>query len=245
MPAILTRLIRCLGVAVILAGAVPTSANAQIYTWRDANGTLVLSDKRPDAPSGPVRTYRVEKTGGEGLLVTRPVSRSYRRDYDDLILEHAQAQGLRPDLVRAVVQVESGYDPRALSPKGAMGLMQLMPRTAANLGITRPFDPGENIKGGTRYLRQLLDQFGDNEELALAAYNAGPGAVNRYGNTVPPYRETRDYVRKVKTRTNVTTASSPAVRPIYRTIEIVDGREVLRYTDTKPTSGQYDVIGPR
>jgi len=171
------------------------------------------------------------------------VARGYRDTYDDLVVKYAREQGLRSDLVRAVIQVESGYEPRAVSSKGALGLMQLMPTTAARLGVSKPFDPEQNIKGGTKYLRQLMDQFDGSEELALAAYNAGPGAVNRYGNTVPPYRETRDYVRKVKTRTAVGTATGPAPKPIYKTFEIVDGREVPRYSDTKPASGRYEVIG--
>jgi soluble lytic murein transglycosylase-like protein len=193
--------------------------------------------------ASPVRTFRVEGTASDAVRVTRPASRAARDTYDDLVVKYAREQGLRPDLVRAVIQVESGYYPRAVSLKGALGLMQLMPGTAARLGVTHPFDPEQNIRGGTRYLRQLLDQFGNNEELALAAYNAGPGAVNRYGNKVPPYRETRDYVRKVRTRTSVGTASGATARPIYKTVEIVDGREVPRYSDTKPASGPYQVIG--
>ena len=238
------RLIRLAILAALLVAGVSATASAQIYTWRDANGNQVLSDHKPSAPAtSPVRTFRVEGNASAALLVTRPVARGYRDDYDDLVVKYAREQGLRSDLVRAVIQVESGYEPRAVSSKGALGLMQLMPGTAARLGVTRPFDPEENIKGGTKYLRQLLDQFDGNEELALAAYNAGPGAVNRYGNTVPPYRETRDYVRKVKTRTSVGTASGPAARPIYKTVEIVDGREVPHYSDTKPATGPYEVIG--
>ncbi|MCB1035234.1 MAG: lytic transglycosylase domain-containing protein, partial [Acidobacteria bacterium] len=100
-------------------------------------------------------------------------------------------------LVQAVVQVESGYNPNALSNKGAMGLMQLMPETARSLSVSDPYDPEENLRGGTLYLRQMLDRFGD-LQMALAAYNAGPTAVERY-QAVPPYPETRTYVRRVLT----------------------------------------------
>jgi hypothetical protein len=113
-----------------------------------------------------------------------------------LIAEHAAALSLEPKLVQAVIQVESGYNPRALSNKGAMGLMQLMPGTARDLAVADPWDPGQNIRGGTSYLRRLLDQFDGNEDLALAAYNAGPNAVVRHGG-IPPYRETRDYVDRI------------------------------------------------
>lgn len=232
------------GALFVLAFTATTSvANAQIYTWRDANGTLVLSDKAAaDASSTDVRTFKVPHAT-EPVLVTKPTSRGYRDNYDDLIVEHANAQGLRADLVRAVVQVESGYNPFAVSRKGAQGLMQLMPGTAALLGVRAPFDPAENIRGGTVYLRQLLDRFDGSEELALAAYNAGPLAVDRYGNRVPPYRETRDYVRKVKTQTDV--RSSQVRRPTYyKTVEMIDGRAVVRYSDTPPSSGAYEIIKP-
>jgi soluble lytic murein transglycosylase-like protein len=104
-------------------------------------------------------------------------------------------RALDPKLVRAVVQVESGYNADALSNKGAMGLMQLMPGTARQLGVENPWDVDENIKGGTAYLRSLMDRFSD-VELALAAYNAGPEAVARHAG-IPPYDETREYVRRV------------------------------------------------
>lgn len=235
----MTRLARLIVLVTLAWGAAAAAAHAQIYTWRDANGNLVLSDTAPADPATPLHTYKVANTR-EAVLVTRPVSRRYREDFDDLVLEHARAQGVRPDLVRAVIQVESGYNPSARSPKGAMGLMQLMPATAAALGVTRPYDPEQNIRGGVRYLRQLLARFDNNEELALAAYNAGPEAVGRYGNTVPPYRETRDYVRKVKTRTSVTSAATER-KLMYKTVEIVDGRPTTRWSNTKPDTGAYEV----
>jgi soluble lytic murein transglycosylase-like protein len=222
--------------------ATSSVADAQIYTWRDASGTLTMADTAPRDTAAELRTFKVARST-ESIRVTRPVSTAYRDTYDDLIVKHAQANNLRPDLVRAVVQVESGYNPGAVSPKGAMGLMQLMPTTASQLGVRSPFDPEENIRGGTNYLRQLLDRFEGNEELALAAYNAGPMAVDRYGAKVPPYKETRDYVRKVKTQTTV--ATSQARRPVYyKWVETVDGRAVVRYSDTPPASGPYTVIDP-
>jgi soluble lytic murein transglycosylase-like protein len=109
--------------------------------------------------------------------------------------------GLDPDLIKAVAMVESGFDPGAVSPKGAMGLMQLMPETAAQYGVRDALDPYESLRAGSRHLRDLLDGFDGNVTLALAAYNAGAGAVRRYGG-VPAYRETRDYVDKVQTKLN-------------------------------------------
>jgi soluble lytic murein transglycosylase-like protein len=226
-------------VLLVMTLATASVASAQIYTWRNANGTLVLSDHAPADASTSVRTFEVPHASPD-LRVTRPASTVNRDAYDSLIVEHARAQRVRPDLVRAVAQVESGYNPRARSPKGAMGLMQLMPSTAALLGVRRPYDPEESIRGGVAYLRRLLDRFENNEELALAAYNAGPEAVGRYGNTVPPYRETRDYVRKVKTRTSVGVA--PVTRPIYKTLAVVNGRTIPHYSDMKPASGAYEIV---
>lgn len=141
---------------------------------------------------------------GEPATVRRPAPRrpeprrsrsAGTEDLLGLIDREARRQGLDPRLVRSVVQAESAWDPAAVSTKGAMGLMQLMPTTARALAVNRPFQPGENVRGGTVYLKRLLDRFGD-VRLALAAYNAGPEAVKRYGG-VPPYPETVRYVRRV------------------------------------------------
>ncbi|HYU35152.1 MAG TPA: lytic transglycosylase domain-containing protein [Thermoanaerobaculia bacterium] len=113
-----------------------------------------------------------------------------------LIERHSQLQNLDPKLVRALIQAESGYNQHALSNKGAMGLMQLMPTTASLLRVSDPWDAEENVRGGTIYLRQLLDRFQGRLEWAVAAYNAGPRAVERHGG-IPPYPETREYVRRV------------------------------------------------
>jgi soluble lytic murein transglycosylase-like protein len=218
-----------------LGWAIP--ASAQIYSWRDANGHLVLSNQRPGVE---VRTYAVPKA--DTIRATRSVTTS-RNVYDDLIVEHANMNGLRTDLVRAVVQVESGFNQYARSPKGAMGLMQLMPSTMRQFGVLNAFNPVENIRAGCAYLRQLLDRYQHNEELALAAYNAGPAAVDRHGQSVPPYRETKDYVLRVNK------VAGPPVQTrgtkIFKTTEIVNGRPVTSYSDHKPTTGAYEVVGTR
>ena len=116
--------------------------------------------------------------------------------YDNLIHQAAAHHDVDPSLVRAVIRAESGFDAQAVSTAGAQGLMQLMPALSAELGVTDPFDPRQNIFAGVRYLRWLLDRHGGNESLALASYNAGPGAVAEYGG-VPPFRETQHYVRTI------------------------------------------------
>jgi soluble lytic murein transglycosylase-like protein len=162
--------------------------------------------------------------------------------YDGLIVEHSRLNDIRPDLVRAVVQVESAYNPYARSPKGAAGLMQLMPATAQRFGVKNAFSPEENLRAGVAYLRQLLNRYSNNEELALAAYNAGPNAVDKYGENVPPYKETKNYVMRI----NGITAPRPIERReanrIYKVTEIIDGRPVVRYTDKRPATGTYTVL---
>ena len=119
---------------------------------------------------------------------------------DQLIRNNADRFGIDPYLVFLVIEKESRFRTRAVSPKGAMGLMQLMPGTARRLGVRRPFDPADNIRGGTQYMRELMNMFGGKVELVLASYNAGEGAVLKYGRNVPPYRETRDYVKTIGKR---------------------------------------------
>lgn len=123
-------------------------------------------------------------TGGEG------------GQYDALIAQAAQRNGVDPAILHGLIQQESGFDPNARSGAGASGLTQLMPGTASSLGIANPLDPAESIEGGARYLSQMMSRFGGNTSDALAAYNAGPGAVQQYGG-VPPYAETQSYVSKV------------------------------------------------
>jgi soluble lytic murein transglycosylase-like protein len=231
---------RRLLLAVVIAVAVPVAAEAQIYAWRDAAGNLVLSDKQKD-PSA--RTYSVAPAAQATVTAaefrtTRPFSRR-SLPYDSMIEENATMHGVSPHLVRAVIQQESGFNPRALSNKGAMGLMQLMPGTANDLGVTDPYNPSENIRAGVAYLKGLLVKFKDNVELALAAYNAGPTAVTRYG-AIPPYRETRDYVTRITGRLE----AAPKPKKIYRTYEMVNGRAIPKYSTVETAGAELITTAP-
>ena len=219
--------------ALVIAGVVSAApASAQIYTWRDANGHLVLSNVRTESGAPAVtKTYAVPRA--ETVRATRYVAADRGWQFESLISEHARLNGVRSDLVRAVVQVESAFNPNAISPKGAMGLMQLMPATMRQYGVRNAFNPVENVRAGVAYLRDLLDRYSNNEELALAAYNAGPGAVDKHGQAVPPYRETRNYVAKINKMTEAGRVE-PRPNKIYKVTQVIDGREVILYTDKKP-----------
>jgi soluble lytic murein transglycosylase len=219
----------------------PGQASAQIYAWRDASGTLVLSDRRLEADA---TTYAVPDA--PKFRTTRPVATSGSYEpFAPLVQQYAARARIRPELVRAVIQIESGFNPRATSSKGAMGLMQLMPATARELGVINPYDPEDNVRGGTAYLRQLLDRYEGNEELALAAYNAGFNSVDRHGGRIPPYQETQDYVRKVGAVADVErspTAPGGGKLVIYKIVEIIDGRPVVQYTSERPATGTYEIV---
>jgi soluble lytic murein transglycosylase len=160
-------------------------ASADIYRFVDAQG-LVHFTNTPT--TGKYRLYR--KEGGSS-------SSTQVHSYGDIIKSNAGRFNLEEALVKAVIKVESNYRSRVTSKKGAQGLMQLIPETARDLNVVNPFNPSENIRGGSEYLRKMLDLFNNDLELALAAYNAGPGTVKRYGG-IPPYEETRNYVNRVK-----------------------------------------------
>ena len=149
-------------------------------------------------PSHASKPPNINISTSEGFVSTtedyRPLPATIA--YNDAIAEAAELYNLDPNLIRAIIRAESAFNPFAVSRAGAQGLMQLMPAVAEELNVLDPFDPRQNIFGGARYLRWLLDRNDGNLDLAVASYNAGPGAVARY-NGIPPYRETRNYVKKV------------------------------------------------
>jgi soluble lytic murein transglycosylase-like protein len=180
--------------------AICSRANADIFRYVDESGKVHFTNVPTDSR---YKLYiATEKTPGvvaETLSARsyRPMPSADRKRYHAHILAAARAYGLEPALIHAVISAESGYNNLARSPRGARGLMQLMPDTARRYGVTNPLDPEQNIHGGAAYLKDLLVLFGDDLQLALAAYNAGEGAVMTHGYRIPPYRETIQYVPKV------------------------------------------------
>ena len=177
-----------------------------LYRLVDARGVVHFTDAPRGSGFAKIAKARPESglrvfapSGGRASLVLRRTGRRLRprpaEHYDGLIELASETHGIPAALVKAVIATESAFDPSAVSPKGAIGLMQLMPGTARELGVDEAFDSEQNVHGGTRYLRELYDRYGDWLR-ALAAYNAGPLAVDRYDG-VPPYAETRQYVRRV------------------------------------------------
>ncbi len=178
------------------------TASAEVFQYRDAFGRVHLTDKpmrgmklvkRYSISTGRINELpRLSNKGNWAKVLKK------RRDAVAHLIEKAAADtNLRPALIHAVIRAESAYRQDAVSSKGAVGLMQLMPGTAERYGVTDRYDPAQNIRGGTTYLRDLLLMFEGDLELAVAAYNAGENAVMKYGNKIPPYRETQNYVRKV------------------------------------------------
>jgi len=183
-------------IAGVLAAMPAVALAGKIYVYEDSKGSRLITDHlRMDAGYRLVKTYRF---GGSALRSNgvAPTLRARQSSYDRLIARTANSFGVDYALVRAVVHAESSFNPTAVSSKGAHGLMQLMPTTAERYGVQDLVDPEQNISGGVRYLRDLLEMFSNNIRLAIAAYNAGENAVLRF-NGVPPYAETQRYVRRV------------------------------------------------
>jgi soluble lytic murein transglycosylase len=186
VPLLLLALVPGLGALL----ALPAAADRQIYTFVDERGVTHFTN----LPPRDERYQPVPPREPRGFSLGR-IPKHW--GYDGLIGLTARENQVQPALVKAVIAAESNFDPGAVSRKGARGLMQLMPATAEQLGIEDPLEPSDNVRGGTRYLRSMIDRYGDLTR-ALAAYNAGPSAVDRYGG-VPPYPETQDYVNRVLT----------------------------------------------
>ena len=179
-------------------GAVPGDAHADIYECKGRGGALSYSSKRIPGYRCRLKVKASKKRPAQSLK--KPGPRQLPKytwiSYREYVYEAARKYSLPVPLIRAVMRVESGYNPKVVSRVGAMGLMQMMPRTARAMGVRDPFDPRQSILGGSRYLRLLANRFNGDVVLTLAAYNAGEGAVEKYRG-IPPYAETQRYVRRV------------------------------------------------
>ena len=183
-----TKLIQIFYIISILFLFLAPDASADIYRYIDENGVMHFTNT-PTVSSGDFKLFLREGS-------SKRRSWYYSKKYDDLITKASKRHGISFPLLKAIIRAESDFNPKAVSKKGAMGLMQIMPQNFKLLGLKDPFNPSQNIDAGARYFRQLYDRFDGKLALSLAAYNAGPTAVDRY-KTIPPYEETEEYVRRV------------------------------------------------
>lgn len=175
------------------------TANADIYRYVNDDGIMYFSNIATEAQQKGYTFYMPENRSPEAdyKIFHNMYSPDAATQYDEIIRYASFLYEIEYELVKAVIKVESNFKKEAVSHKGACGLMQIMPATQKDLNLEQPFDPQSNILAGTNYLKFLITRFKNNMPLALAAYNAGPGAVERHGNAIPPYAETQNYVRKV------------------------------------------------
>ncbi len=181
------KLIGIFSLALIVLFGVVLPVEADIYRYIDENGVMHFTN----VPTSSIQNFKL-------FLKEKPqITHRYSTEkYDALISDASERHGVSFPLLKAIIKAESDFDPHAVSKKGATGLMQIMPENFKPLGIRDPFDPWENINAGARYFKQMYDRFKGKLALSLAAYNAGPTAVDRY-KTIPPYEETEEYVRRV------------------------------------------------
>lgn len=175
-----------------------------IVSYRDENGRLVYVNSNDSE-----LTQAASSGGASAAMILIEERKKRLKGVQEHLEATAKTYQVDPRLVYAMIEVESAWRPTAVSKAGALGLMQLMPETARALGVRDPFDPNQNITGGVRYLRKMLDRFNNNLTLSLAAYNAGPTAVAFYGG-VPPFRETLNYIQRIRSKYGRATASRPA-----------------------------------
>jgi hypothetical protein len=215
-----------LGLALILTlSLAPAPARAdELLEWQEGE-RVVYSNTPSSSGARVVKGFESKKRAATvstpGARIPSPIPVDPRSGYDAFINQVARDNDLEPSLIKAVAHVESGFNPQAISPKGARGLMQLMPATARQYGVTNIMDPHENLRAGAQHLRDLLNEFNGDEPLALAAYNAGSGAVHRY-NGIPRYRETQDYVRKVQERRSLLTQGSGSASTARQAAPVVE-----------------------
>ncbi len=226
------RLCCLLGLALVFLAACANKSYGQaLYSYVDENGVQVFTNIPPVNPVWDLKIYR--------SVATKPAADDPKDQFelfDDLIERYAREHELDPWLIRSIIAVESGFNPRAVSPKGAQGLMQLMPATAARLGVSDTFDPEQNIRGGIKHFKSLMDTFNNNLHLCLAAYNAGENLVLRLGQ-VADIKETRDYVKAVLARYAQSKELSAQLqdKPKYpSTFRFVDDEGVLHLTNIPP-----------
>ncbi|MBF0194504.1 MAG: lytic transglycosylase domain-containing protein [Magnetococcales bacterium] len=179
---------------VLLVSIYSLPSKAAVYSYVDSRGIIHLTDR----PTDPRYRMLYSSKKSERLeRVRRAKQKNVKVPFNEVILAASRRHGVQSALIKAVIKAESGFNPLAVSRKGAVGLMQLMPATAKKYGVKNRLDPASNINGGVRFLRELLIMFKYDLRLSLAAYNAGHNAVKRYGYVIPPYPETRKYVTKV------------------------------------------------
>ncbi len=217
-------------------------SSAQTFYEKKKDGVIFITNIPPTE-----KGYKRIKIPWQTIGVSRyrsPGSFKYSTNFDYHIIERASDSGIDPRLIKAIIKVESNFNPRAVSPKGAMGLMQLMPETARRNGVGDPYNPAENIRGGVKYFKKLTRMFKGDLRLALAGYNAGEDAVVEYGYRIPPYQETINYVDKVlahynylkngkagKGETSVKIEGKPLVRNVSTTADDNNSSEVLELGD--------------
>jgi soluble lytic murein transglycosylase len=203
-----------------------------LYSYIDGNGIQNFTNV---APLGPVSDLKI--TGALPQPPLQSDSKGKSGNFDPLIEKYAADYGFEPSLIRSIIATESGFNPKAVSPKGARGLMQLMPETATRLGVRNSFDPEQNIQGGVKHFRFLMDNFNNNLELSLAAYNAGENLVQKLGR-VPAIQETRDYVQSVTKRYGKKEIKSQAQAqepPRPETLRFMDESGILHITNVPPS----------
>jgi hypothetical protein len=194
-----SSLVRAVGCVALACCALSAFARDAVFAYSDGDDSVLLTNL-PETGRTALFTVALFREDDAPARLQSTGPRMAPPDVARLVDTIAPSSGLEPQLLLAVISAESGFRAKAVSPKGAQGLMQLMPATARRLGVTDPFDPEQNVRGGARYLNELMRMFNDDLRLALAAYNAGEGAVLRHGRAIPPYPETRQYVTRVMER---------------------------------------------